>query len=149
VYGNEIRIKRELIRNKGSTYKIQTAGGRNVQLEPGITSRKELERILDYFNIQKDNPCIMMTQDASREFLRDSNAKSKFLFFEKATLLHSMRTHNENSVERYDEMVYGLEDGKRTYADRQAKLKQRETRYHQAESYSKSQAELERLKTKI
>ena len=139
VYGNEIRIKRELVRGKGSTYKIQTSAGRNVKLERGISTKKELDRILDHFNIQQDNPCIMMTQDASREFLRDSNAKTKFLFFEKATLLYSMRTHNENSVERHDEMAQSLEDGHRTYADTQAKLNELENRYHRAESYTKKE----------
>ncbi|WOG95157.1 hypothetical protein DCAR_0414460 [Daucus carota subsp. sativus] len=54
-----------------------------------VASRKEdLVDIVEHFNIDVENPCVIMSQDKSREFLHSGNAKDKFKFFFKATLLH-------------------------------------------------------------
>ncbi|KAF8379228.1 hypothetical protein HHK36_028659 [Tetracentron sinense] len=42
------------------------------------------------FFIDVENPCVIMSQDKSREFLHSGNDKDKFKFFFKATLLHQV-----------------------------------------------------------
>jgi len=40
--------------------------------------------------IAVENPCVIMSQDKSREFLHSGNNKDKFKFFFKATLLQQV-----------------------------------------------------------
>lgn len=47
--------------------------------------------ILDQFNIQIMNPCAILMQDTSRQFLTTQSAKDKYKFFAKATQLEQMK----------------------------------------------------------
>ncbi|XWS36962.1 hypothetical protein CRYUN_Cryun19dG0002600 [Craigia yunnanensis] len=56
-----------------------------------VASRKEdLRELVEHFNIDVENPCVIMSQDKSREFLHSGNDKDKFKFFFKATLLQQV-----------------------------------------------------------
>ncbi|OIW05547.1 hypothetical protein TanjilG_23333 [Lupinus angustifolius] len=52
--------------------------------------RADLQEIIEHFNIDVENPCVIMSQDKSREFLHSGNSKDKFKFFYKATLLQQV-----------------------------------------------------------
>ena len=49
--------------------------------------RDELDNILDYLNIQVDNPTTILNQDLARNFLCSSSANDKYNFFLKSTQL--------------------------------------------------------------
>jgi hypothetical protein len=42
-------------------------------------SSSELERLLDHFNVDVNNPINVMTQDSSRQFLQSGSAKARRL----------------------------------------------------------------------
>ncbi|KAL0292331.1 UNVERIFIED_CONTAM: Structural maintenance of chromosomes protein 6B, partial [Sesamum calycinum] len=42
------------------------------------TRKEDLREIVEHFNIDVENPCVIMSQDKSREFLHSGNAKDKF-----------------------------------------------------------------------
>lgn len=65
-YGNRIIVVRQIAASGSSTYKLKSASGGIVS-----TSRAELLKLILYMNIQVDNPVCVMTQDASRGFLRE------------------------------------------------------------------------------
>lgn len=65
-YGNRIIVIRQIAASGSSTYKLKNAMGTVVS-----TSRAELLKLILYMNIQVDNPVCVMTQDASRGFLRE------------------------------------------------------------------------------
>ena len=91
-YNNIITVERK-ITNKGvSTYRIMGQGGNLV-----TTDFREIGQILKRFSIYVDNPCCLLTQEASKQFIQGSE-EAKYEFFLKATGLQ--RTKEELEVAR-------------------------------------------------
>lgn len=84
VYGDLITIERR-ITGSSSTTILKDHHGRKV-----TDKKANLYELIEHFNIDVQNPCVIMTQDKSREFLHSGNAKDKFKFFFKATLLQHL-----------------------------------------------------------
>ncbi|KAI5060286.1 hypothetical protein GOP47_0024706 [Adiantum capillus-veneris] len=83
-YGGKIVIERR-ITESGNTTVLKDSHGKKV------SNRKEdLQELVDHFNIDVENPCVIMTQDKSREFLHSGTGKDKFKFFYRATLLQQV-----------------------------------------------------------
>ncbi|XP_066390025.1 structural maintenance of chromosomes protein 6B-like isoform X6 [Miscanthus floridulus] len=84
VYGDTIILERRITESAGSTI-LKDQHGRKV-----AHRKDDLNEIIEHFNIEVDNPCVIMSQDKSREFLHSGNDKDKFKFFFKATLLQQV-----------------------------------------------------------
>ncbi|KAL3645188.1 hypothetical protein CASFOL_010368 [Castilleja foliolosa] len=84
IYGDIIIVDRR-ISETTSAITLKNRQGRRIG-----TKREDLREIVEHFNIDVENPCVIMTQDKSREFLHSGNAKDKFKFFFKATLLQQV-----------------------------------------------------------
>ncbi|OHT00085.1 RecF/RecN/SMC N terminal domain containing protein [Tritrichomonas foetus] len=80
IFGKKITVTRK-IRRGGSTFEISNLPKNRA------TAREELTKILQFFNIQVDNPCTIMHQDIAREFIGVSSAQRKYELFMKGTLL--------------------------------------------------------------
>lgn len=65
-YGSRIIIARNIAASGSSTYKMKSENGTVIS-----TNRSDLLKMIMYMNIQVDNPVCVMTQDASRGFLRE------------------------------------------------------------------------------
>lgn len=65
-YGDRIIVVRQISQSGASAYKLKSGSGHVVS-----TSRADLLKMILYMNIQVDNPICVMTQDASRSFLRE------------------------------------------------------------------------------
>ena len=94
VYGDSVIVKRKLTLEGGSSYKICTADNKVIS-----TKREELDMILDYFNIQVDNPVVILNQQASKEFLIMSTPKDMYHFFLRATLLEQLLKEYNETIE--------------------------------------------------
>lgn len=66
IYGNRITVVRQISSAGASSYKIVAANGNVVS-----KSHSALHDIVYAMNIQVDNPVCVLTQDASRGFLRE------------------------------------------------------------------------------
>ncbi|EER98630.1 hypothetical protein BDA96_02G160800 [Sorghum bicolor] len=84
VYGDTIILERRITESAGSTV-LKDQHGRKV-----AHRKDDLNEIIEHFNIEVENPCVIMSQDKSREFLHSGNDKDKFKFFFKATLLQQV-----------------------------------------------------------
>lgn len=84
VYGKVITIERRITESSHS-FTMKDERGKKVGHK-----REDLQELLDHFNIEVENPCVIMTQDKSREFLHAGSGKEKFSFFFKATLLQQV-----------------------------------------------------------
>lgn len=84
LYGDIIIVERRILEST-STITLKTSQGRRIG-----TKREDLREIVEHFNIDVENPCTIMSQDKSREFLHSGNGKDKFKFFFKATLLQQV-----------------------------------------------------------
>nr|CAB3456474.1 unnamed protein product [Digitaria exilis] len=84
VYGNVIILERRITESSSSTV-LKDQHGRKV-----AHRKDDLIEIIEHFNIDVENPCVIMSQDKSREFLHSGNDRDKFKFFFKATLLQQV-----------------------------------------------------------
>ncbi|PKA46461.1 Structural maintenance of chromosomes protein 2-1 [Apostasia shenzhenica] len=105
-YGPMITIERRITESSSSMV-LKDHQGRKV-----AQRAKELGELIEYFNIDVDNPCVIMSQDKSREFLHSGNDKDKFKFFFKATLLQQV-SELLNGIKAHldlaDDVLTGLE----------------------------------------
>ncbi|KAH0768561.1 hypothetical protein KY285_004432 [Solanum tuberosum] len=83
-YGDLIMIERRVSESTSSIVL------KNYQGKKVASKREELQELIVHFNIDVENPCVIMSQDKSREFLHSGNSKDKFKFFFKATLLQQV-----------------------------------------------------------
>lgn len=77
VFGPSIIVERVLSK-RSSTYRIKSWEGRVIS-----TKRKDLDLILDSFEILIDNPFTVLTQDMARSFLATSSPETKYQYFER------------------------------------------------------------------
>ncbi|KAG4992428.1 hypothetical protein AAZX31_09G210300 [Glycine max] len=84
IYGPVIIVERRISESTSSTT-LKDHQGRKV-----VSRKADLLEIVEHFNIDVENPCVIMSQDKSREFLHSGNNKDKFKFFYKATLLQQV-----------------------------------------------------------
>ncbi|CAK8575369.1 unnamed protein product [Lathyrus sativus] len=84
MYGDVIIVERR-ISESTSSITLKDHQGKKV-----FSRKADLLEIIEHFNIDVENPCVIMTQDKSREFLHSGNNKDKFKFFYKATLLQQV-----------------------------------------------------------
>lgn len=80
-YGDIIILERRITEST-STSVLKDHQGKKV-----AGRREDIRELVEHFNIDVENPCVVMSQDKSREFLHSGNDKDKFKFFFKATLL--------------------------------------------------------------
>ena len=106
VYGNLIKLERRITESSSSTI-LKDQHGRKV-----ANRKDDLNEIIEHFNIDVENPCVIMSQDKSREFLHSGNDKDKFKFFFKATLLQQVNELLEtirDQLNNADSVVQELE----------------------------------------
>ncbi|KAI4323824.1 hypothetical protein L6164_023401 [Bauhinia variegata] len=107
IYGDVIIVERKISESTNSIVLKDFQGKK-------VASRKaELQEIVEHFNIDVENPCIIMSQDKSREFLHSGTDKDKFKFFYKATLLQQVSELLETISKELNQasgLVGGLED---------------------------------------
>uniref|UniRef100_A0ACD5XQQ0 Uncharacterized protein n=1 Tax=Avena sativa TaxID=4498 RepID=A0ACD5XQQ0_AVESA len=106
LYGNLIILERR-ITDSTSSMVLKDQYGRKV-----AHCKDDLNEIIEHFNIDVENPCVIMSQDKSREFLHSGNDKDKFKFFFKATLLQQVNELLEtirDQLNHADSIVQDLE----------------------------------------
>lgn len=101
LYGDTIIVERRITESTSATL-IKDQQGRRVS-----SKKEDLRELVEHFNIDVENPCVIMSQDKSREFLHSGNAKDKFKFFFKATLLQQV-DDLLNNIEELLEAANGL-----------------------------------------
>ena len=116
VYGDVITVERHITQSS-SSYKIKGKDGKDVG-----SSRDKLIRITDHFNIDVNNPVVVMSQDSSREFLHSGKAKDKYDFFTKATLLKDITNKLGYIKEQINEMNNLIKEKEKELPDVRAEL---------------------------
>ncbi len=136
VYGDVITVERHITQSS-SSYKIKGKDGKDVG-----SSRDKLIRITDHFNIDVNNPVVVMSQDSSREFLHSGKAKDKYDFFTKATLLKDITNKLGYIKEQINEMNNLIKEKEKELPDVRAELDRLE---EEKNSFTK----LQELKNKV
>jgi chromosome segregation ATPase len=85
LYGDSIIVERHFSRSGSSGYRLKNAMGRTVSTKKG-----DIDDIIEYFNLQVDNPMNVLTQDAAKSFIQNSTPATKYKFFVEGVQLQQL-----------------------------------------------------------
>ncbi|CAN6460828.1 unnamed protein product [Victoria cruziana] len=103
IYGDSIILERRITESTSTTI-LKDCQGKKISQK-----KDDLRELIEHFNIDVENPCVIMSQDRSREFLHSGNDKEKFKFFFKATLLQQVSELLQNIKGQLD-AAYAIVD---------------------------------------
>ena len=117
LYGDSIIVERQFSKSGSSGYKLKNALGRMVSTKKG-----DVDDIIEYFNLQVDNPMNVLTQDAAKSFIQNSTPSTKYKFFVEGVQLQQLDNDYRlvsdtcDAIEsKLDEAKEGIKGLKRKY----------------------------------
>ncbi|XP_075524709.1 structural maintenance of chromosomes protein 6-like [Dermacentor variabilis] len=143
-YGDSIVITRRLTADGSSQYKIKSCNGTLVS-----TKRQELTHILDHFNIQIDNPVMILNQETSRNFIQSKSPRDKYNFFMKATQLERLKVTYKKIDEERVATDRELALKEELLPDLEREVKQLEKLWRAFENLEDQRAKLKRLRAEL
>ncbi|XP_024531851.1 structural maintenance of chromosomes protein 6A isoform X1 [Selaginella moellendorffii] len=142
-YGKMIIIERRITAT-ASTTALKDEHGRKVSAK-----KEDLHDIIDHFNIDVENPCVIMSQDKSREFLHSGNDKEKFKFFYKATLLQHVSELLDANIGNIESCKVYLKANEETFRPYEQKLNKLDLEIRRAEKVDEMAQEVTNLRKKL
>lgn len=85
LYGDSIIVERHFAKSGSSGYRLKNAIGRTISTKKG-----DVDDIIEYFNLQVDNPMNVLTQDAAKSFIQNSTPAQKYKFFVEGVQLQQL-----------------------------------------------------------
>ena len=76
-FGDVIVVEHRIEKIGGGAYRLKSADGR---VDRKVT-KKVVEELNLHYNIQADNPCSLLTQEAAKKFLHNGNEEDRYRFF--------------------------------------------------------------------
>jgi chromosome segregation ATPase len=107
VYGQTIILERNFSKAGTSGFKLKSASGKLVS-----NKKSDVEEVIEYFQMQIDNPMSVLSQDNARQFLTSSTPATKYRFFVKGTQLEQLDNDYRLVAEITDTVEHKLEDYK-------------------------------------
>lgn len=107
LYGDSIIIERHFAKNGSSGYKLKNSAGRLVSSKKG-----DVDDLLEYYQLQVDNPMNVLTQDAAKTFITASTPKMKYNFFKEGVQLEALDNDYKLVSDICDQIESKLEDSK-------------------------------------
>ncbi|EFJ27923.1 hypothetical protein SELMODRAFT_60332, partial [Selaginella moellendorffii] len=148
-YGKMIIIERRITAT-ASTTALKDEHGMNFFPYFFVSAKKEdLHDIIDHFNIDVENPCVIMSQDKSREFLHSGNDKEKFKFFYKATLLQHVSELLDANIGNIESCKVYLKANEETFRPYEQKLNKLDLEIRRAEKVDEMAQEVTNLRKKL
>ena len=107
VFGGSIIVERHFSRSGSSGYKLKNANGRTVSTKKG-----DVDDIVEYFQLQVDNPMNVLTQDAAKSFITKSTPAQKYKFFVEGVQLEALDNDYKLVSETCDSIEAKLNESK-------------------------------------
>ncbi|KAI1007529.1 Structural maintenance of chromosomes protein 6 [Podosphaera aphanis] len=85
IYGASIIVERHFSRSGGSQFKLKSANGNVISTKKG-----DVEEIVEFYQLQVDNPMNILTQDKAKSFLHQSTPAEKYKFFAEGVQLEAL-----------------------------------------------------------
>lgn len=105
-YGKSITIERHFsIHSSASTYKLKSDAG-----VVKSTKKGDMDDIVEYYQLQVDNPMNVLSQDEAKTFINNSTPKQKFEFFRKGVQLEQLDNDYRLVAESCDQIEALLEE---------------------------------------
>lgn len=85
VFGDLITVERNFTKNGSSGFRLRSASGRTIS-----NKKQDVDDVVEWFQMQIDNPMNILTQDTARQFLPKSTPTQKYKFFLKGVQLEQL-----------------------------------------------------------
>ncbi|XP_064486253.1 structural maintenance of chromosomes protein 6-like [Ornithodoros turicata] len=144
IYGPSIIVQRRVNHAGASNYKIKAADGTLVS-----SKREELTSVLDHFNVQIDNPVMILNQETSRSFLQSKSPRDKYCFFMKATQLEKLKMDYRKIEEECTGTELEVGRKEKLLPDVECEMKRYEKQWRHLQSMDDQQHKLERLQMEV
>jgi len=144
-FGKSIVVERVLNRDGSSGYKLKDHSSKKTI----STKRAELNLILEQFNIQIDNPCSILMQDTSRQFLSDAKPQTKYKLFLVATQLEQMRKDFTFVTEQVLIMNGTLDRKRQLLPDMKSKVEEYRREYNDMHQIKKLEEKVREMKNML
>ncbi|XP_045829439.1 structural maintenance of chromosomes protein 6A [Trifolium pratense] len=143
IYGDVIIVERR-ISESTSSITLKDHQGKKV-----FSRKADLLEIIEHFNIDVENPCVIMSQDKSREFLHSGNNKDKFKFFYKATLLQQVNDLLESISSEINTALGVVEELEAAIRPVEKELKELQVKIKTMEHVEQISIQVQQLKKKL
>jgi chromosome segregation ATPase len=107
VYGESIIVERHFSKTGSSGYKLKNAMGRIISSKKG-----DVDDIVEYYQLQVDNPMNVLTQDAAKSFIHSSTPAQKYKFFYEGVQLEALDNDYRMISDTCDQIEAKLNDSK-------------------------------------
>jgi len=144
LYGKKIIIERHFSRSGSSSFKLKTEFNKLISTKKG-----DVEDIVEYYQLQVDNPMNVLTQDAAKSFITASTPAMKYKFFVEGVQLEALDRDYKIISDTCDQIETRLHDSK---GDLKALKKSTDAAIQRAETvrkYDGVKIELKRLRKKL
>ncbi|XP_038976573.1 structural maintenance of chromosomes protein 6B isoform X4 [Phoenix dactylifera] len=143
IYDDLIILERKITESTSSII-LKDCQGKKVAYRKG-----ELDELVEHFNIDVENPCVIMSQDKSREFLHSGNDKDKFKFFFKATLLQQVNDLLQSITENLSAATEVVEQLEKSIMPKVKELNELQEKIKNMEHVEEIAQEVQHLKKKL
>ncbi|CAD6503126.1 BgTH12-02795 [Blumeria graminis f. sp. triticale] len=106
-YGASIIVERHFSKSGGSQFKLKAANGHLVS-----SKRGDVEDIVEFYQLQVDNPMNVLTQDKAKSFLHQSTPAEKYKFFAEGVQLEALNNDYSLIFDTCDSIEAKLEESK-------------------------------------
>lgn len=144
IYGESIILDLRISGEGLRTYKLRSKSGQLVS-----SKKDELLAILDYYNIQVDNPVSILTQEMSKHFLHSKGEADKYKFFMKATQLQQMNEDYDYIIRTQTLTQNTMTQHEETLEELRRRFKEKEERYKGLSSLQELNNKLDTLKNQM
>lgn len=144
IYGDSIIIERSIMREGASGYILKDHAGKKVS-----DKKKDLQSIMEQFNIQVDNPCTVLMQDTSKMFLNSNKPERKYALFLKATQLEQMKEDLEGIGENLKASEAALKTKEEALQMMEERLKVLEQKVQALKALQKHRDKVKELRSQL
>ena len=107
LYGDAIFVERHFTTAGTSGFKMKNAAGHTVSTKKG-----DVDDMIEYYQLQVDNPMNVLTQDAAKSFIQSSTPKQKYQFFVQGVQLQQLDNDYRLLSDTIDQIESKLLDSK-------------------------------------
>jgi chromosome segregation ATPase len=105
IYGRTIIVERHFSQTGSSSFKLKSAAGRIIS-----SKKADVDDLVDYFQMQVDNPMNILTQDMARSFINSESPTEKYKLFLRGVQLEQLDNDYRLVGEMADTMWSKIQD---------------------------------------
>jgi chromosome segregation ATPase len=107
LYGDIIIVERHFSKTGSSGFRLKSSTGRTISTKKG-----DVDDMIEYYQLQVDNPMNVLTQDAAKSFIQSSTPKQKYQFFVEGVQLQQLDNDYKLILDTCEQIESKIDEGK-------------------------------------